>query len=238
MIGLLVSIEKSLGKVRKMISFSEKLNMLRAGVLGANDGIVSTAGVVIGVAAATQDTWTILVSSLAAVLAGALSMAGGEYSSVSTQKDTEKAVSQKEQSVYQSNPQQTQTELYQSYLNILEDETMAKELSHRAMTQEPVQQLIKMKYNIDYGAFANPIQAAIASFISFSLGSLPPILGILLLPRAINIYGTVVLVSLSLMLTGYISAKLGQAPVLQAVIRNVMVGLMTMLATYLLGNLF
>lgn len=95
-------------------NFAERLNILRAGVLGANDGIISIAGVVIGVASATSNIWFILISALSAIFAGAFSMAGGEYVSVSTQKDTEEAAIAKEQALLDRSPEAARESLYQT----------------------------------------------------------------------------------------------------------------------------
>ena len=98
-------------------NFAERLNILRAGVLGANDGIISIAGVVIGVASATSNIWFILISALSAIFAGAFSMAGGEYVSVSTQKDTEEAAIAKEQALLDRSPDAARESLYQTFLS-------------------------------------------------------------------------------------------------------------------------
>lgn len=98
-------------------NFAERLNILRAGVLGANDGIISIAGVVIGVASATSNIWFILISALSAIFAGAFSMAGGEYVSVSTQKDTEEAAIAKEQALLDRSPEAARESLYQTFLS-------------------------------------------------------------------------------------------------------------------------
>lgn len=221
-----------------MLSFNEKLNMLRAGVLGANDGIVSIAGVVIGVAAATQNVWTILISSFAAILAGAFSMAGGEYVSVSTQKDTEESVTKREKRIYEQSPELIEQELHAYYVGTMGDVALASELAQKAMANNPIQHLIKLKYNIEADGFTNPFQAALASFIAFILGAIPPVMAIIFMPDAIKIPGTVAFVSFALILTGFISAKLGNAPITKAIIRNVSVGLLTMFATYTIGYIF
>lgn len=221
-----------------MSNFSEKINVLRAGVLGANDGIVSIAGVVIGVAAATEDKWVIFLSGLAAILAGAFSMAGGEYVSVSTQKDTEKAAMVREQALYHENPELARQSLYDLYISQGETVEDATYLTKRAFASSPVRHLVEIKYGIEYDVFANPWHAAISSFLSFFAGSLFPMLAILLIPNPVKIPGTVGVVILSLFLTGYTSAKMGGAPVKPAVIRNITMGLLTMFATYLIGKLF
>ena len=154
------------------------LNILRAGVLGANDGIISIAGVVIGVASATSNIWIIFLSGFAAILAGAFSMAGGEYVSVSTQKDTEEAAVAREQVLLDQDMELAKKSLYAAYIQNGECETSAQLLTNKAFLNNPLKALVEEKYGIEYEEFTNPWHAAISSFISFFLGSLPPMLSI------------------------------------------------------------
>lgn len=219
-------------------NFAERLNILRAGVLGANDGIISIAGVVIGVASATSNIWFILISALSAIFAGAFSMAGGEYVSVSTQKDTEEAAVAKEQALLDRSPESARESLYQTFLSQGDCETEAEVKVNQAFSKNPIKVLVEEKYGVDMEEITNPWHAAISSFLSFSLGSLPPTLAILLFPDPYRIPITAVAVALTLILTGYVSAKLGKAPVKQAMLRNLAVGLLTMLVTYVVGQVF
>ncbi|WP_148880750.1 VIT family protein [Streptococcus sp. Marseille-P7376] len=219
-------------------NFSGRLNILRAGVLGANDGIISIAGVVIGVASATQDVWIIFLSGLAAVFAGAFSMAGGEYVSVSTQKDTEEAAVTRERELLMKNPDIARQSLYAAYVQNGECETSAQLLTNRAFLQDPLKALVEEKYGIEVEEFTNPWQAALSSFIAFAIGALFPMLTIILLPASIRIWATVLIVALALLGTGYTSAKLGKAPIKNAMIRNLAIGLLTMAVTYLVGQFF
>ena len=219
-------------------NFAERLNILRAGVLGANDGIISIAGVVIGVASATSNIWFILISALSAIFAGAFSMAGGEYVSVSTQKDTEEAAIAKEQALLARSPEAARESLYQTFLSQGDCETAAEVKVNQAFSKNPIKVLVEEKYGVDMEEITNPWHAAISSFLSFSLGSLPPTLAILLFPDPYRIPITAVVVALTLILTGYVSAKLGKAPVKQAMLRNLAVGLLTMLVTYVVGQVF
>ena len=213
-------------------NFAERLNILRAGVLGANDGIISIAGVVIGVASATSNIWFILIS------AGAFSMAGGEYVSVSTQKDTEEAAIAKEQALLDRSPEAARESLYQTFLSQGDCETAAEVKVNQAFNKNPIKVLVEEKYGVDLDEITNPWHAAVSSFLAFSVGSLPPALAIMLFPEPYRIPVTVVVVALTLLLTGYISAKLGKAPVKQAMLRNLTVGLLTMLVTFLVGHIF
>ncbi|WP_372433510.1 VIT family protein [Streptococcus thermophilus] len=219
-------------------NFAERLNILRAGVLGANDGIISIAGVVIGVASATSNIWFILISALSATFAGAFSMAGGEYVSVSTQKDTEEAAVAKEQALLARSPESARESLYQTFLSQGDCETEAEVKVNQAFSKNPIKVLVEEKYGVDMEEITNPWHAAISSFLSFSLGSLPPTLAILLFPDPYRIPITAVVVALTLILTGYVSAKFGKAPVKQAMLRNLAVGLLTMLVTYVVGQVF
>lgn len=219
-------------------NFAERLNILRAGVLGANDGIISIAGVVIGVASATSNIWFILISALSAIFAGAFSMAGGEYVSVSTQKDTEEAAVAKEQALLDRSPEAARESLYQTFLSQGDCETAAEVKVNQAFSKNPIKVLVEEKYGVDMEEITNPWHAAVSSFLAFSVGSLPPTLAIMLFPEPYRIPVTVVVVALTLVLTGYISAKLGKAPVKQAMLRNLAVGLLTMLVTFAVGHIF
>lgn len=219
-------------------NFAERLNILRAGVLGANDGIISIAGVVIGVASATSNIWFILISALSAIFAGAFSMAGGEYVSVSTQKDTEEAAIAKEQALLDRSPEAARESLYQTFLSQGDCETAAEVKVNQAFNKNPIKVLVEEKYGVDLDEITNPWHAAVSSFLAFSVGSLPPTLAIMLFPEPYRIPVTVVVVALTLLLTGYISAKLGKAPIKQAMLRNLTVGLLTMLVTFLVGHIF
>ncbi len=213
-------------------NFAGRLNILRAGVLGANDGIISIAGVVIGVASATTNIWIIFLSGFAAILAG------GEYVSVSTQKDTEEAAVAREQVLLDQDMELAKKSLYAAYIQNGECETSAQLLTNKAFLNNPLKALVEEKYGIEYEEFTNPWHAAISSFISFFLGSLPPMLSITIFPSEYRIPATVLIVGLSLLVTGYTSAKLGKAPTKTAMIRNLAIGLLTMGVTFLLGQLF
>ena len=231
-------------------NFSGRLNILRAGVLGANDGIISIAGVVIGVASATDDVWIIFLSGLAAVFAGAFSMAGGEYVSVSTQKDTEEASSvsfwveteeaavARERELLEKNPDIARQSLYAAYVQNGECETSAQLMTNRAFLQDPLEALVQEKYGIEIEEFTNPWHAAVSSFLAFAVGALFPMITIILLPATIRIWATVLIVALALLGTGYTSARLGKAPLKNAMIRNLVIGLLTMAVTYAVGQAF
>ena len=219
-------------------NFAERLNILRAGVLGANDGIISIAGVVIGVASATSNIWFILISALSAIFAGAFSMAGGEYVSVSTQKDTEEAAIAKEQALLDRSPEAARESLYQTFLSQGDCETAAEVKVNQAFNKNPIKVLVEEKYGVDLDEITNPWHAAVSSFLAFFVCFLPTALAIMLFPEPSRFAVTVVVLSPTLLLHGYVSAKLGKAPVKQAMLRNLTVGLLTMLVTFLVGHIF
>ncbi|MCQ2010860.1 VIT family protein [Sporolactobacillus sp. STSJ-5] len=216
---------------------NQKLNVLRAGVLGANDGIVSTAGIVIGVAGATTDTMTLMISGLAGMVAGALSMGGGEYVSVSTQKDTEKAVVEAEKIKIRDNYDGEVDELAQIYIKNGLSVDLSKKVAVELMTKDAIGAHAAAELGVNPNEYVNPWQAAFSSMISFSIGAFLPLLSILLLPESVRVLFTFITVLLALGLTGFVSAQLGGAPKRPAVIRNILVGAMTMAITYTVGNL-
>ncbi|CDP84301.1 MULTISPECIES: VIT1/CCC1 transporter family protein [Mycolicibacterium] len=218
-------------------SLSSKLNWLRAGVLGANDGIVSTAGIVVGVAAATAEKAPIFTAGVAGLAAGAVSMALGEYVSVSTQRDTERALLRKERRELRDDPAAELDELAALYeakgLSTATARTVAEELTdHDAFAAHA-----EVELGIDPAELTNPWQAAASSALSFTIGALLPLIAILVPPTTWRIPVTVVAVLLALMLTGAVSAGLGGAPKGRAVLRNVIGGGLALAITYLIGLL-
>lgn len=216
----------------------QRLNWLRAGVLGANDGIVSVAGVVVGVAAAAPgNVAAIATAGIAALAAGAFSMAGGEYVSVSTQRDTERALIAKETRELREMPDEELAELAGFY----RDRGLSDDLAHQVAVQLTAHDALaahaEVELGIDPGEYTSPWVAAFSSFVAFTIGALIPFL-MILLPIGNPLLLTVAAVVLGLALTGWISARLGDAPVGRAVIRNVVMGSATMGATYLIGLLF
>ncbi|WP_194819637.1 VIT family protein [Nocardia sp. XZ_19_385] len=216
---------------------SSRLNWLRAGVLGANDGIVSTAGLVVGVAAATTTTSAILTAGVAGLSAGAISMAVGEYVSVSTQRDSERALLAKEAREIEEEPETELEELAGIYAaKGLTPETarkVAAELTaHDAFTAHAEAEL-----GLDPEALTNPWQAAASSAVSFTLGALLPLLAILLPPVHLRIPVTFVAVLIALALTGSVSARLGGSDRNRAVLRVVAGGALAMAVTYGIGQL-
>ncbi|BAP97680.1 hypothetical protein MMASJCM_2904 [Mycobacteroides abscessus subsp. massiliense CCUG 48898 = JCM 15300] len=213
-----------------------RLNWLRAGVLGANDGIVSTAGMVVGVAAATIDRGPILTAGLAGVAAGAVSMALGEYVSVSTQRDTERALLDKERQELRDLPAQELVELALIYESKGLSPATARQVATELTAHDAFAAHAEAELGIDPQALTNPWHAAFSSAVSFLTGAVLPMLAILLPPPALRIPITVVAVCLALVLTGWISATIGEANRMRAISRVTIGGLAAMAITYLIGT--
>lgn len=216
----------------------QKLNWLRAGVLGANDGIVSIAGLVVGVAGATNSTLVIATAGIAGIIAGAISMAAGEYVSVSSSRDSEKALLKMEEYELKHHPKEELEELTCIYetkgLSRKTALIVAKELTeHDAMKAH-----FDAELGIDPNDLTNPWHAAIASCIAFLSGAIIPLLAVLLPPASIRIPFAFIAVIVALVLTGTVSAKIGKANILRAVLRVVIGGALAMAVTYGIGRLF
>lgn len=216
---------------------SAMLNWLRAGVLGANDGIVSTAGLVIGVAGATSDETAILVAGIAGLAAGALSMGAGEYVSVSTQRDTERALLDKERRELEEMPEEELLELRDIYVGKGLSVSLAHQVATELTAHDALGAHAEAELGIDPDNLTNPWAAAWASMIAFTVGALLPLLTIVLSPADARFYVTFAAVAIALALTGHGSARLGGAPVVPAVLRNMGGGMLAMIATHLIGTL-
>lgn len=214
-----------------------RLNWLRAGVLGANDGIISTAGLVVGVAGATSDRTPVLVAGLAGVVAGALSMGGGEYVSVSSQRDTEQAALDRERWELEHLPEHELDELAQIYRGRGLPAGLAQEVAKALTRHDALGAHAEAELGIDAQARTSPWQASAASLVAFTLGAVLPLLAIALPPVGSRVPVTVLAVTVALVLTGVVSARLGSAPVVAAVARNVAVGLVAMTVTFAVGSL-
>lgn len=214
-----------------------RLNWLRAGVLGANDGIVSTAGLVVGVAGATTSTGAILTAGVAGLSAGAVSMALGEYVSVSSQRDTERALLAKERAELAAAPEDELAELTALYVaKGLRPETarlVAVELTER----DPLAAHAEAELGISPDELTNPWHAAGASALAFTVGALLPLIAILLPGPGSRVPITFAVVLLALAATGALSAHLGESRRLPAVARLVVGGALAMAVTFALGAL-
>jgi VIT1/CCC1 family predicted Fe2+/Mn2+ transporter len=219
-------------------ALGNRLNWLRAGVLGANDGIVSVAGIVVGVAGATTDNTAIVTAGVAGLVAGALSMAGGEYVSVSTQRDTELALLRQETFELKTMPEAEERELAEIYEQKGLSPELAAQVARELTEKDALQAHADAELRIDPDNLTSPWQAAGASLVSFFVGALLPLIAIALPPVSWRVWTCAAAVAVGLALTGLISARLGDADVRRAVIRNVGVGALTMLVTYYVGVVF
>jgi VIT1/CCC1 family predicted Fe2+/Mn2+ transporter len=195
-----------------------RLNWLRAGVLGANDGIVSTAGV-------------------AGLVAGAVSMALGEYVSVSSQRDSERALLDKERVELAEMPEQELAELAAIYESKGLSPQTARTVAAELTAKDAFAAHVEAELGIDPDELTNPWHAAGASAVAFTVGSLLPLLAVLLPPVSVRVPVTFVVVLLALALTGAVSARLGGSPVARAVVRLVGGGALAMAVTFGIGAL-
>ncbi|MFE2939898.1 VIT family protein [Streptomyces sp. NPDC059255] len=218
-------------------SLGPRLNWLRAAVLGANDGIVSTAGIVVGVAGATQARSTLLTAGLAGLLAGSMSMAAGEYVSVSTQRDSEKAALETEKRELREQPQAELDELTEMLAARGLSQDVAREAAEQLTHRDALRAHASVELGIDPDALTNPWHAAGASFLAFTVGALLPLLAMVLPPASLRLWITVLSVLAALALTGWVSARLGSAAVGPALLRNVAGGAVAMGVTYGAGTL-
>ncbi len=215
---------------------SNRLNWVRAGVLGANDGIVSTAGIVVGVAGATAARSSIVVAGIAGLVAGAMSMAAGEYVSVSTQRDSEQALLEKERRELAEDPEHELAELAGIYAGKGLTEDLALQVAEQLTAHDALGAHAEAELGLDPDALTSPWAAAFASMVSFTVGALLPLLTILL-PADVRIPVTFLAVAIALAGTGVLSAALTSGPTRKAVLRNVLGGVVAMLITYAIGSL-
>jgi vacuolar iron transporter family protein len=213
-----------------------RLNWLRAAVLGANDGVVSTAGIVVGVAGATDSRSALLTAGLAGLLAGSLSMAAGEYVSVSTQRDSEQAALALEREELATTPRAELDELTGLLQGRGISHDLAREVAEQLTARDALGTHARVELGIDPDELANPWHAAWASFISFTAGALLPLLAIVLPPHDWRLGVTVASVMVALVGCGWVSARLGNAPVRPAIARNAAGGAIAMAVTYAVGT--
>ena len=221
----------------KKMSLAQKVNILRASVMGANDGIISIAGIVIGVAAATNNAYSILISGLSGTLAGMISMCMGEYVSVSTQKDSQKMALISERQRLDDQYQEEFNYVQQKYEDQDIDPKLAKQATKELMDKDALSTVVQERYGFNPKDFTSPYAAAIASFISFPTGSVLPMLAVTLAPAESRILATAIAVLIALLITGYCAAILSNSNRLKSSIRNAIAGLLTMGVTYIIGQL-
>lgn len=220
------------------MSEKAKMNWLRAAVLGANDGIVSIAALVVGVAGATNDTTAIATAGVAGLIAGALSMAAGEYVSVSTQRDAEKAYIAKEEKELEEDPEGELEELIQYYRSKGLKRATAKQVSIELTEKDVLAAHLEAEFGLSEHDLTSPLNAAIASAVSFIAGGLIPIAAIIIPPSDIRILVAFASVIAALSVAGYISAKVSDANIPKAILRVVLGGTFAMIVTYTVGTIF
>ncbi|MCU1407181.1 MAG: hypothetical protein JWQ43_3484 [Glaciihabitans sp.] len=218
-------------------SIAARLNWLRAGVLGANDGIVSVAAIVVGVAAATPTIGPIVTAGLAGLVGGALSMAVGEYISVSSQRDSQRALIAKERDELRVSPEAELLELAGLYQAKGMSEATARQVALELTAHDALAAHLSAELNIDEAEVASPWAAAAASAIAFLCGALLPFLAIVLLPPPVRIPGTFLIVLLALATTGALGARIGGSPLPRATLRVTIGGAIALGATFLIGSL-
>ncbi|MCK9793994.1 VIT family protein [Isoptericola sp. 4D.3] len=218
-------------------SLAQRLNWLRAGVLGANDGIVSVAAVVVGVAAATPSRAAVLTAGLAALVGGAISMALGEYVSVSSQSDSEKALIAKEEHELATMPEEEFDELVGLYRQQGLSEGTARQVAAELTESDALGAHLSAELNIDPDDVVSPWHAAWASLLAFLSGGVLPMLAVLVIPEPWKIAGTFVVVLVALGSAGSIAAWIGGSSRARSVLRVVVGGALALGVTFGLGSL-
>lgn len=217
---------------------THRTGWLRAAVLGANDGIVSTASLVLGVAASGAGSQAIVVAGLAGLVAGAMSMAAGEYVSVSSQADTERADLRRESRELAANPEQEHAELKSIYVKRGLDEALADSVASQLMAHDPLGAHARDELGISDTLAAKPVQAALASAGTFAAGAALPLVMALVLPASMLMWGLAGSSLVFLALLGVLAARAGGAPVMSSVMRVTFWGALAMALTAGVGALF
>jgi VIT1/CCC1 family predicted Fe2+/Mn2+ transporter len=217
---------------------TDRIGWLRAAVLGANDGIVSTASLVVGVAAASTNSSEILVAGVAGLVAGAMSMAAGEYVSVSSQADTENADLARERAELAANPEHELAELTSIYVQRGLEPSLAGQVAEQLMKHDALGAHARDELGISETMSARPVQAALASAGTFAIGAAMPLLTAMLSPRSVLIPVVIATSVLFLALLGGFGAYAGGAPWLKAAVRVTFWGVLAMALTAGVGALF
>jgi VIT1/CCC1 family predicted Fe2+/Mn2+ transporter len=215
-----------------------RIGWLRAAVLGANDGIVSTASLIVGVAAANAVRGDILIAGVAGLVAGAMSMAAGEYVSVSSQADTEQAELNRERQELADDEPFELEELAAIYVKRGVESGLARQVAQQLMTHDALGAHARDELGISEALSARPVQAAFASAASFAVGAALPMITVLVVPDSLIVLGVSGMSLLFLALLGALSAQVGGAPILRSTVRVAFWGALAMLLTALVGSLF
>ena len=220
------------------VHYVNRVGWLRALVLGANDGIVSTASLMTGIAASGADAQTILLTGIASLVAGAMSMAAGEYVSVSAQSDTERADLAKERKALATQPDAEWAELRDIYVERGLTPDLAGEVAQQLMAADALGAHARDELGISEIATARPVQAALASAASFAAGAAPPVLAAAVAPGESGVAAIVGICLLCLAMLGYVGARLGGARPVRSVLRTLFWGALAMGVTAGAGHLF
>lgn len=215
--------------------YSGRLNWLRAGVLGANDGIVSVAAVVVGVAGATSSIPAIFTAGIAALVGGAISMALGEYVSVSSQKDSQTALIAKERQELADSPEAELEELVGLYEAKGLSPATARLVAVERTEHDALAAHLEVELQITEEEIVSPWHAAIASAVAFTLGAILPLVAILLPPEPARVPVTFVAVLFTLAVTGTVGAKIGHSPLLRPTMRTLIGGALALVVTFAIG---
>jgi len=215
--------------------FANRLNWLRAAVLGANDGIVSTAGIIFGVAGAAASSQTLLLAGSAAIAAGAMSMAAAEYVSVSSQRDFQRAEIDQQKLRIDADADGAVNDLTRLVAARGLDDKLARQVAVQLTQKDAVEAHTRLRLGFEPGQITNPWHAAVASMVSFIVGGLVPLAALLLGDPKVEVWAAAAAAILGLILTGSLSAQLGHAPKLAAAARTVTGGILAMAVTYTVG---
>lgn len=218
--------------------YTERSGWLRAAVLGANDGIISVTSLVIGIAASGASTHTVLVSCIAGLISGAVSMAAGEYISVKSQQDIEHADLKMEAHELRHNPEQELKELTKIYTQRGLEASLAAEVAKQLTAHNALQAHARDEIGIVEQTLAQPLQAACSSALSFAVGALCPLLAIWVVPETWLQVGIGLVGVLSLAILGAIASYAGGSSMLKGASRVVIWGILAMLFSFWIGSLF
>jgi vacuolar iron transporter family protein len=214
-----------------------RVGWLRAAVLGANDGIVSVSSILLGVAAATSSRTQVAVAGAAALVAGAMAMATGEYVSVSSQHDTQRADVARERRELLQHPEVELRELQEIYQQRGLDEALARQVALKLTEADPLGAHLRDELGMTGVGIAAPTQAAVSSAVSFALGAALPLATAIALPSSVRVPGVAALALVLLALIGGLGGRVGGAPVRRAALRVLAGGSVAMLVTWAIGSL-
>jgi vacuolar iron transporter family protein len=217
---------------------TDRVGWLRAAVLGANDGIISIGGLVVGIAASGASAGTVLATGIAGIVAGAMSMAAGEYVSVQSQADTERADIAKETRELADDPESELRELTEIYIKRGLTPELAQQVAQQLTAHDPLAAHKRDELGITESLRARPLQAALASAAAFSVGAVLPILAVLAAPKDALQPVVIVVTLLSLLVSGALAARVGGAPMLRGSLRVGFWGAIAMAAAAVVGRLF